>query len=31
VEAADQAYFAALGADGDAFRQGLSVLGAAPH
>jgi DNA-binding MarR family transcriptional regulator len=31
VEAADQAYFAALGADGDAFRRGLSVLGAAPH
>jgi DNA-binding MarR family transcriptional regulator len=28
VEAADQAYFAALGADGDAFRRGLAALDA---
>jgi len=31
VEAADQAYFAVLGEDGDAFRRGLAALSAAPR
>jgi DNA-binding MarR family transcriptional regulator len=31
VEAADQAYFAVLGEDGEAFRRGLAALGAALH